>query len=99
MSKDIANLYIRPVVEWEHPNTPLGVKTVSVLVTHSELDTLVGRLMQMCDLIGDIEQRKALKDTIKQISRDWLDDLYDQSGYDKYTGLKEMARVISDIRQ
>ena len=68
-----------------------------VLVSHTELDSLVGRLMQMCDLTGDMEQRKALKDTIKRTGRDWLDDLYRDSGYDKWTGLmKDQARLIED---
>ena len=58
----------------------------AVFVSHAELDTLVGRLMQMCDLIGDVDQRDALKRTIKQISRDWLDDLYEESGYGKFEG-------------
>lgn len=58
----------------------------AVYVHHGHLDHLVGRLMQMCDLIGDIEQRGALKDTIKKISRDWLDDMYEESGYQKFEG-------------
>jgi hypothetical protein len=63
-----------------------GEKYYAVCVSHQELDNLVGRLMQMCDLTGDIEQRKALKGTIKQISRDWLDNLYEESGYNTFTG-------------
>lgn len=75
-------------------NDPSGSKGYYVLVSHAELDGLVGRLMQMCDLTGDAKQRKALKDTIKQISRDWLDDLYIDSGYNKWTGLKEGVTSI-----
>ena len=61
--------------------------TYYVLVSHRELDSLIGRLMQMCELTGDTEQRKALKDEIKQRSRQWLDDLYRDSGYDKWSGI------------
>jgi len=64
-----------------------------VPVSHKEVDSLVGRLMQMCDLIGDVEQRKALKDTIKRITRDWIDDEYSSRGYDKWEG----ARVGSSF--
>lgn len=55
-----------------------------VPVSHKQLDDLIGRLMQMCDLTGDLEQRKALKDTIKNISRRWLDSLYEDGGYHNY---------------
>ena len=76
---------------------PHGGKAYFVLVSHKELDSLIGQLMQMCDLTGDQEQRKALKDTIKQINRDWLDNLYEASGYDRWSGLKEdVANVIED---
>jgi len=68
-----------------------------VPISHSELDTLVGRLMQMCDLTGDKEQRKALKDTIKLTCRDWLDQVYDMKGYDKWTGVKEGATIFTVI--
>jgi hypothetical protein len=71
-----------------------------VYVSHMELDNLVGRLMQMCDLIGDKEQRTALKDTIKRINRDWLDDLYDESGYERFSGvIKGVNPVIIDRYQ
>jgi len=59
---------------------------LSIPISHKQLDTLVGRLMQMCDLIGDTQQRKALKDTIKQNCRDWLDDEYTDAGYDRFGG-------------
>ena len=82
----------RKLAKTNNGDLPVDVKSVYVLVSHSELDSLVGRYMQMCDLIGDVEQRKALKDTIKRISRDWLDDLYEESGYDKFTGITEYAQ-------
>ena len=66
-----------------------------VPVSHTELDNLVGRLMQMCDLTGDQEQRAALKSTIKQISRDWLDDEYSMNGYDKWQGAREGAIIVT----
>lgn len=71
-----------------------GEAYFAVLVSHQELDNLVGRLMQMCDLTGDIEQRKALKDTIKNLTREWLDNLYEDSGYDKWTGIKEDVEPV-----
>lgn len=65
-----------------------------VPISHRELDTLVGRLMQMCDLIGDVEQRSALKSTIKQITRDWLDNEYENRGYDKFTGARVGSHYV-----
>jgi hypothetical protein len=67
---------------------------ILVPISHWELDTLVGRLMQMCDLIGDVEQRSALKSTIKQITREWLDNEYDNRGYDKWTGQRKGSHYI-----
>lgn len=77
-------------------NTRSGPASYYTLVSHSEIDGLIGRLMQMCDLIGDVEQRKALKDTIKKLTRDWLDDLYTDSGYDKWDGPRPEALIIED---
>lgn len=71
-----------------------GQTYFAVCVSHQELDSLIGRLMQMCDLTGDLEQRTALKSTIKQISRDWLDNLYEDSGYEKFTGKREDVKAI-----
>jgi hypothetical protein len=65
-----------------------------VIVSHEELNGLVGQLMQMCDLIGDPDQRRALKDTIKRICRDWLDSEYSVAGYDKFTGIQPGAYII-----
>lgn len=63
-----------------------------VLISHQELDYLVGSLMQMCDLTGDQEQRKALKNEIKQRTRRWLDSEYHAAGYQHYN-LADGARV------
>lgn len=82
--KDVPQRDYEPLIRVMEENGPSGY---FVAVSHRELDTLIGRYMQMCDLIGDVEQRKALKDTIKSISREWLDDRYTQSGYDKWTGV------------
>lgn len=62
-----------------------GDGRIAVTVSHLELGNLVGRLMRMCDLTGDIEQRTALKSTIKIEARTWLDDLYTQAGYYEQT--------------
>lgn len=77
MSKEIS--YERPLVRYSDG-------FVSVPVNHKDLDDLIGRLMQMCELTGDVEQRRALKSEIKFRSRDWLDGLYSSAGYDKFTG-------------
>jgi len=58
-----------------------------VPVSHLELDSLIGRLCQLFELNGDVEQRNALKSETKQRCRDWLDAQYIESGYDKWTGL------------
>lgn len=61
-----------------------------VLVSHKELDGLIGRLMQMLELNGDVEQRNALKQETKWRCRDWLDDIYRESGYDQQVdGLRD----------
>lgn len=88
--------YGRKLVSTGSGDLPDGVTSVFVLVSHRELDGLVGRLMQICDLTGDVQQRKALKDEIKHRCRNWLDDIYEESGYDKWTGIKPGAKVIED---
>lgn len=92
MKKDLITRQYSPIIK--APTGNPGETYYAVLVSHQNLDNLIGRLMQMCDLTGDIEQRKALKDTIKQLSRDWLDGIYESSGYDKYTGIKEDVTPI-----
>lgn len=77
------------LVNREDPDasSPDSVATVlSVPINHKQLNSLIGRLMQMCDLIGDNTQRKALQDTIKQICRDWMDAEYEDAGYDRWGG-------------
>ena len=76
------------------PDGETGGHVYAVPVSHKELDSLIGRLMQMCDLIGDVEQRTALKSTIKQINRDWLDNLYEESGYERFTGKRDGVEAI-----
>lgn len=56
--------------------------TVYVPISHYELDSLVGSLMQMCELMGDKEQREALKREIKDRARRWLDFRYECAGYE-----------------
>ena len=94
--KEQANPYIFKLVETKNSdinNDPVGIYT---LISHKELDSLIGQLMQMCDLTGDIEQRKALKDTMKRICRRWLDNIYAASGYDKFKGVAKDAYIIKD---
>jgi hypothetical protein len=88
--------FSKKLVYANNGSRPESVKSYYVLVSHEEMDTLVGRLMQMCDLIGDVAQRKALKDTIKRTNREWLDSLYEESGYDRWTGVSKSAQVIEE---
>lgn len=53
-----------------------------VLVSHQELNGLIGKLMHMFELNGDVEQRNALKQETKWRCREWLDDIYTDSGYE-----------------
>jgi len=52
-----------------------------VLVSHRELDTLIARFMHLAELDSDIEHRNAMKGELKSISRNWLDNLYEDAGY------------------
>jgi hypothetical protein len=92
MSLELAERQYKPLVH--APTGNPDEKYYAVLVSHQELDNLIGRLMQMCDLTGDLEQRAALKSTIKQTSRDWLDTLYDDAGYERFTGLRDGVQAI-----
>jgi len=73
-----------PLIRWQ--------EGYYVLASHRELDDLVGSLMQMCELMGDKEQRDALKREIKQRARNWLDIEYQKAGYDKFTGLNDSVK-------
>lgn len=64
-----------------------------VLVSHKELDDLIGRTMQMFELNGDIEQRNALKQEFKWRARAWLDNLYADSGYRDFQ-LSPKAKLV-----
>lgn len=65
-----------------------------VLVSHQELDSLIGRMMQLFELNGDIEQRDALKQEFKWRSREWLDELYTMAGYTNHH-LSEKANIVT----
>ena len=62
--------------------------TYYCLVSHEEIGDLIGNLMQLCDLMGDTEQRKAFKSEIKHRTRQWLDDRYWLGGFEKFFGYK-----------
>lgn len=87
------------LVNREDPSIPSDSNksntVLAVPISHQQVNSLIGQLMQMCDLIGDVEQRKALKDTIKRITRDWLDAEYTDAGYDRFGGAngKELKTV------
>lgn len=68
-----------------------------VMVSHTELDDLIGRTMQMFELNGDVEQRNALKQTFKWQARQWLDSLYHESGYRNHE-LVPNTRIVSAIK-
>lgn len=71
---------VKPVVEL--PKKPLIEDDgYFVLVSHRELDNLIGRMMQVFELNGDVEQRNALKQETKWRCREWLDEIYRDSGY------------------
>lgn len=66
-----------------------------VMVSHRELDDLVGRMMMVFELNGDVEQRNALKQEFKWRARNWLDDIYKMSGYDSLADyVSPQARVV-----
>lgn len=54
---------------------------IYVMVSHKELDDLIARLMHLAELDSDIEHRTAVKGEIKYRVRNWLDQLYENSGY------------------
>lgn len=65
-----------------------------VMVSHQELDDLIARLMHLAELDSDKEHRTALKGEIKHRTRNWLDQLYENSGYVNHR-LVEGATVIN----
>ena len=65
-----------------------------IAVSHRELDHLVGNLMQLIDIVGNLEQSRALKDEIKHRCRNWLDGYYETAGYDTWQGVTDKANPI-----
>ena len=65
-----------------------------VMVSHRELDHLIGQVMQMFELNGDVEQRNAQKQEFKWKARAWLDDIYAGSGYKNHQ-LAPKAKIVS----
>lgn len=66
---------------------------VYVMVSHTELDNLIGSLMHLMDLNSDIQFREAMKSEIKMRTRQWLNDTYSSSGYE-YGKYISGAKVI-----
>jgi len=64
-----------------------------VMVSHQELDGLIARLMHLAELDSDKEHREALKGEMKRRARDWLDELYYDSGYRNYETIPEATVV------
>ena len=65
-----------------------------VMVSHRELDDLIARLMHLAELDSDKEHRTAVKGELKYRVRNWLDQLYENSGYKNHK-LVEGARVLN----
>lgn len=59
--------------------------SVYVMVSHEELNSLVARLMHLAEMDSDVEHRNAVKGELKLAARNWLDDLYADSGYVNHT--------------
>lgn len=91
--KKAASRVVLPLIE-EETGYQTDEYILSVPINHRDVDSLVGRLMQMCDLIGDPEQRSALKDTIKRHCRDWLDEEYEVMGYDRFSGPSKNTQTV-----
>jgi len=81
-------------------DTPLSDKPLIrkdftyVMVSHKELDDLIARLMHLAELDSDKEHRDALKGEVKYRVRNWLDQLYENSGYVNHR-LIPGARIIN----
>lgn len=69
------NEYIRPLIEAD---------AYYVMISHQELDSLIAPLMHLAELDSDKEHRDALKQELKTISRNWLDEQYSRAGYTNY---------------
>lgn len=65
-----------------------------VLVSHQELDSLIAKLMHLAELDSDKEHRDALKGELKVISRQWLDELYEDSGYRNYRVKHNVESIV-----
>jgi len=66
----------------------------NVLVNFETINPLIGRLMEMCELNGDVEQRNALKRQIKQIVNDWLRNEYSAAGSGVYGRLEDDVEIF-----
>lgn len=82
--------------DMKHPLIQNESGYVYVMVSHNELDSLVARLMHLAELNSDVEYRNALKGELKQISRSWLDDLYEESGYTNHS--YDQDKVVSIVK-
>ena len=85
MTYEIVHAELSSAAKWNRQDAPVLVRTpggpIQVSLHHGDLGNLIGRLMQMADLMGDTAQREAVKRTIKRESRDWLDGIYNEAGY------------------
>jgi len=66
-----------------------------VAVHHGHLDQLIGSLMHLCELDSDKEHREALKSDIKMRCRQWLNDQYDNAGYQKYLDENRLGQKMA----
>lgn len=72
-----------------------GDGRLGVTVSHLELGNLIGELCRMFELNGDVEQREALKRTIKEVSRRWLDGIYEEAGYSNWKDTTPVHPILN----
>lgn len=56
-----------------------------VMISHKELDNLIAPLMHLAELDSDKEHREAMKQELKHIARNWLNEQYEFSGFSNYS--------------
>jgi len=83
MSKESQKVLVTPLIEAEKPLINFNGSNYA-LVSHEELDNLIGSFMQVFDLNGDAVQRESLKAMTKEKCRTWLNNQYYKAGRDEW---------------
>lgn len=73
-----------PEPETETERLIIAFDSDMVAIDFRHLDTLIGSLCHVLDLNSDKEYREHVKSEIKMRCRDWLNDQYDNAGYEEY---------------